>query len=390
MAIPSVHLRRLAAIILFAILTSLAVVSARYESLAALSPRKRSDIALLHAVSTDMNALELRRYAHHIARDDPMHAIGFFLELLALDKDKTPLSAKHRYLIAEAARRQPSLAAPRIWLTADDIRKGRYAEAIDGADAVMRLNGEFRKLLIPILVPLLAEEKARTLLEKKLEEFPIWRTGFIVEAVKAGEFDREIERILQHQVPQYGAASIAAERSVYLRNLVERGEGERALRLWQGYFPKGGNKGVADGNFADKYPLHPFAWQLASDDYSFSEKVPATEGSPSMVRAHHSGDRKAALLTQLVALKPGTHELVFTMRDGGLGEPEAMYWRLRCIGSSENLVSRSLAKLGPDWQKLRIKVTVPDSGCAMQHLLLEAKNNDDEESEIEIRSVEAK
>ena len=166
MQVPANLFRRAAAVLLFSAFLSAIVFTARLEELAASSPKRRSDTILRQSITADMTAAELRSFARDIALSDPMQAVGFFFEVMALDLDEAPSFDNRRVLIAEASRRQPSFAAPRIWLTADDIRKERFAQAIDGADTVMRLNGEFRELLIPVLTPLLANDKAYPLLEK--------------------------------------------------------------------------------------------------------------------------------------------------------------------------------------------------------------------------------
>ncbi len=381
--------RLIAAICLFAIVATGALVVAQRESLAAQSPRSRSDLALRQAVAAEMDTKELRRFAHRIARHDPLHAIGFFLEVMALDQEKQALSPRHRALIAQASRRQPAFAAPRIWLTADNIRNRRYAEAIQGADAVMRLNSEFRQLLVPLLVPLLDEPKAQPLLDAQLRTFPIWRSEFLAEAIKVGGYDSQVENLLRHPIPKAGAATMAADRSAYLNKLVNDGEADRAYALWRSFAVGAAKGGVFDGDFTAPNPVRPFAWQYAADDYSYAEKVRPAEGGSALVRAHHGGDGKAQLLSQLVALKPGRQSLLFTMRDGGLAEPKKLFWRVRCLGSSDILASRSLAKLAPDWQKLRLQVDIPASGCALQQLTLEAEDNDNDAAEIELRLVEA-
>lgn len=388
MAISLVFFRRVAAIILFMLLGALALATARVENVAALSPRMRSDIVLQRAAAAGLNAKALRRYARQIAMKDPMHSAGFVLEVLALEKDKIPTSDKQRRLIMESARRQPSLAAPRIWLISDDIQKGRYAQAVESADTVMRLNDEFRKLLTPHLVPLLAEEQARPLLEKKLREFPVWRADFVTEAIKMGGYEPVIERVLQQRAPRGAEAMLASERSAYLRDLVRSGEAVRAHTLWRNFAKNHGGSGLVDGNFTEKNPIYPFAWEFASGAYSYAGKAPAIDGAPPVIRAHQGGDGNVSLLTQVVALQPGAHDVVITMRDGGLSKPEKLFWQLRCLDVNDNLASHSLEKLAPDWQKIRLSVMIPAAGCPLQYLMLNAENNDDKESEVEIRSVE--
>lgn len=382
--------RRFAAILLFGLLSVAIVATARNEGLASGSPKKRSDVALQQAVTANMSAPQLRRFARDIALRDPMHAIGFFLEVMALDLDGATSMDNRHTLIAEASRRQPSFAAPRIWMTADDIRNERYPEAINGADTVMRLNGEFRTLLIPILVPLLGNDKAYPLLEAKLNGFPIWRTEFLVEAIKNDVSANRLEKLLlQNPPPRYGGA-MAIERSAYLKALVARGEAQRAYALWQKFVPQQKSSAIADGDFKTKNTILPFAWVFASDEYSYAEKVTALESGEGVVRAHHSGDGKIALLSQLIALQPGTHRFTITARDGGLAKPEAFFWRVRCSDMSEPLASQSMGALGGDWQNVQMTVTVPEADCALQTLTLEAVDNDGDEAEIEIRKVEAR
>jgi hypothetical protein len=381
--------RRVAAVLLFAVFIVAIFLTARNEGLAAQSPKARSSIILRQVVAQELSAKELRKQAQQVALSDPLHAVGFFLQVMALDLDKTQTLASRRKLIAQSTMRQPAFDAPRIWLAADDVRRGRYADAIDSADTIMRLNGDYRELLLSILVPLLDNEKAYPLLEKKLRGFPIWRTEFIAAAIKAGGPDIRIERMLRHKAPQSGLASLAAEQSAYLKKLVELNRPEEAYRLWQSFLPGTAKTGIFDGDFTAKHPVYPFAWTFGADPYSYAEKVPASENERALVRAHHGGDGRIGLMTQLISLKPGSRLLSFTMRDGGLGAPEKLFWRVRCMGSSENLGSRSLAKLADNWQKVQMRVEIPASGCALQNLLLEAEDHEGEEAEVEIRLVEA-
>lgn len=381
------YVRRAAAVLVFFLAVTVIVLNAAREPAAANSPKSRSDAALLSSVSKDMDAKELRRYARRIARSDPLHAVGFFLEVMALDADKAGSDEVRRKLIAEASKRQPSFAAPRIWLTADDIRKEKYDRAINGADTVMRLNSEYRTLLIPGLVPLLDNDNARPLLDAKLRDFPIWRTQFLTEAIKAGGHETRIEAMLRHKAPARYAAAMAAEQSAYLQSLVDKGEGARAYQLWQSF--GAGKTRISDGDFSAANPIYPFAWRLATDDYSYAEKVSAGDGIGNLVRAHHSGDGRVGLMTQIVALKPGPHVLGFTMRDGGLAEPKKLFWRVRCLDAADNLASRSLAKLAADWQKVQMRIEIPQTDCALQYLVLEAEHNDGDEAEVEVRRVEA-
>lgn len=381
--------RRVAAVLVFATLLVVIILTARNETLAAMSPKARSSIVLQQVIAEDQSAKQLRRTARQIALADPMHAIGFFLQVLAVDQEKSMAMDGKRALIAEATRRQPAFDAPRIWLAADDVRRGNFAAAIDSADTIMRMNGDYYELLLKILVPLIDDEKAYPLLEKKLRTFPVWRTEFIATAIKVGGTDPRIERLLRHEPPKAKAQALAAERSAYLQKLLASGQPEEAYRLWRSFVPADAAKGVFDGDFAASHSIVPFAWVFATEDYSYAEKVKAAEGKRTIVRAHHGGDGRIGLLTQLVALKPGERVLSFTMRDGGLGAPEKLFWRVRCLGAQENLASRSLAKLADSWQKVQMRVAVPQSGCAMQYLLLEAEDNDGTESEVEIRLVEA-
>lgn len=390
MQVPANLFRRAAAVLLFAAFVTAIVFTARLEGLAASSPKRRSDIVLQQAVSADMSAKQLRSFARDIALSDPMHAVGFFLQVIALDLEEAPSFDSRRVLIAEASQRQPSFAAPRIWLTADDVRNERFARAINGADTVMRLNGEFRELLVPVLTPLLANDKAYPLLEKKLKDFPIWRTQFLVEAIKTGVDEGRVEGLLRQSPPPRYAAAMAAERSAYLQNLVTRGDPLRARNVWQSFVPANATAAIFDGDFKTEHAIPPFAWRYASDDYSYAEKVVAADSKDALVRAHHSGDGKIALLTQLIALKPGTNLLTFEMRDGGLAKPENMFWRIRCMNSTDNLDSQSLAKLGGDWQKMQMQFDIPSNGCALQYLVLEAEDNDGDEAEVEIRMVGAR
>ena len=381
--------RRLAAVGLFLLLSAAIAYTAGKEGLASGSPKKRSDAILQQVVAADMDARQLRAKAQEVALHDPMQAVGFFLQVMALDLEKIPLSGKHSLLIAEASRRQPSFAAPRIWLVGDHIRNQRFAEAIDGADAVMRVNTDFLRLLVPALLPLLDDDKGRPLLETKLSQYPNWRTYFLAEAAKQGGHQAEIEKILMQPASQQNLANAAVERSVYLQKLVAEGDFERAYRLWRNFTPKSARAGISDGDFTEQTPLRPFAWTYLAEEYSYAERAPAGDDGKPLVRAHHGGDTRSILLSQLVALRPGPHQLRFTMRDGGLARPDHLAWHLKCVDANTALATLPLATLATDWQTIIMRTDIPASGCALQYLQLEADLNDGKETEVEIRRVEA-
>jgi hypothetical protein len=363
------------------------LITAQRENLAAHSPKKRSDLALQKSVADNMKPAQLEAFARQIAITDPMHAAGFFLQVMARDIRKLPTTDDRRLLIAEAARRQPSFAAPRIWLVADDIRMRRFHAAINGSDAVMRVNGEFRRLLIPILVPLLAEPSAFPLLVEKLREFPVWRTDFLAEAAKQGGFAAQVEKTLLEPVPATYSDNLVTERSAYLQRLVANGEADRAYRLWRRFAP--GQAGVIDGTFKQPNTILPFGWRFASEPFSYAEKTKPVDGDATVTRAYHSGDGRVSLLTQLVALRGGDHRVSFQMRSGGLEKPEGLFWKLRCLDATEDLATLSVAAMPDDWKNFTMPVNVPDANCSLQYLRLEAGNNGGAEYEVEIRKVEA-
>lgn len=389
MRISWLFLRRVAALALAAALIPVILLNAQREAMASHSPKRRSEIALRTAVSKDLTARGLSEYAQGIARRDPLHAVGFFLQAMALEKLDLISAGSYRELFAAAARRQPSFSAPRIWLVVEAIRNEQFDVAVSGADAVMRLNAEFRKLLVPIIVPLLADDNAYPILKRKLESYPIWRTEFIVAAINQGGYDNRIVQLLSANSPARYRTAMIAERSVYLQSLVAKGEASRAYALWQQLPPKPAVNAVFDGDFKQQQSILPFGWSFASDEYNYAKKVVISKGAAPLVRAYYNGDGRVIMMSQLIALSPGKKSITFEMRNGGMGAPETLSWQLSCNGVATPLATRSLAQLGEDWQKIRLAVDVPPENCALQSLQLVAANNFGSEFEVEIRKVEA-
>ena len=110
---------------------------------------------------------------------------------------------------------------------------------------------------------------------------------------------------------------------------------------------------------------------------------------PAAVRAYHSGEAKLPLLRQTIAARPGAHVFTFEMRNGGLGKPVGLSWRLKCAGTETVLAQLALHDLVDDWQSKRLIVDIRSNQCPLQELVLFADRNAGNEYEVEIRKVGA-
>lgn len=378
--------RRGLAVLAFAGLSTLAMQAALREPAAAGSPTSRSVLALALAVQADADASVLEAEARRIALADPLHAIGFYLRVIAAEKrgEIDPDAAEP--LMREAKRRQPAFVAPRLWLVAREYQGGDFSATVAEADAAMRINGEWGRLLVPLLLPLLEEPEGRAPLIAKLASFPGWRTPFVTTAIDQNIGTGAIQELLAAPAPPQAASTLDQERARYLTRLVNAGEGVRAYALWREYTGTGEEARIHDGDLSGERAIAPFGWTFAADGTNYAERIEA--GDNDFVRAHHDGASAATLVEQVTVLPAGGWRITAEMRNGGLADPAALRWTMRCRADGRALGAQPLAGLGAEWTRVTFDIAVGGPGCETQRLALVGEPGEAGVSEVELRNIE--
>lgn len=143
------------------------------------------------------------------------------------------------------------------------------------------------------------------------------------------------------------AGNVAAAKSAWDQFMGQRGAG-----IDRGF--------IRDPTFADRRQAPPFGW------YLYSGSAGLAEASGGGLRAIHYGREAAVLARQLLVLEPGRYALGIGKASGQVG---TLRWRIRCEGSTIELLSVTLSADALGGSAAR-PFTVPTSNCPGQWIEL--------------------
>lgn len=380
--------RRTAAVLLFSGIAAASFSNAIREMDAGRSPAARSTNALKAVIVNNNDADQIDAKARRIALNDPLHAVGFYLRALALEKRGNVAPGDAEAGMRLARHRQPAFVAPHLWLIAHEHRRGNYADVVRDSDLVLRINGDYRKLLIPVLLPLLDNPKSSKILSERLMRYPVWRSEFMAQAIDRRVADQRLEALISRDPPPAYRASLTDERSRYLSRLMKDGSGEKAYGLWRRFVGSNARATpIFDGEFAVDVQILPFGWSLRNDGVNYAERVAAADSN--MLRVHHGGSGSGAIVEQILMMKPARWRITIEQRSGGLADPASLEWSVSCAGDGRILATLPLDGLKEEWAAQRLDVA-PTADCPLQRLRLAGRPaGDNAEAEIEIRHVRA-
>lgn len=356
------------------------------ERMAAMSPVARSRTAIALAAASAEQPGALQTHARRLALADPLQAASFVL--LGIDRVQQDEQAFDRVkpLMDEAARRQPSLEAPQVWLAADFARRGDFKRSLGLFDRVLSQNSDFVEPLLPALTSLLKDGQSRAAVMERLGRFPPWRSTVLDKAIQAEILDRPtVETLLAGPVSASHQPTIDSERGQYLALLIKRGETASAHALYRRYVGITTQVPLYDGNFAAARSFRPFGWTFADQPEDYTERV-ARPDKGWMLRLHASGKRPVILLEQTLALAPGQWNASVTARDGGLAKPDYLSLAVTCEGVATALASISLGGLTADDRSVGLTFTIPE-GCGLQRLSIKTDSGENSPAEIELLGV---
>lgn len=375
----------------FALITALVigviiVVSTLRENMAIRSPLSRTNAILALAVADKPERLAAQ--GQRLAVADPMQAAAFVM--LGLDQLRRNPKAydETARLMRFATSRLPTLAPPQVWLAADYARRGDYNRSLQLFDRVLTLSSDQSEKLLPVLSLLAKHPASRNAVIQRLKAYPVWRTNLLIQAIAAKALPCPvIEQLLSGPVPNRYATQLRIERQSYLIWLARNNASLDAHALYRRYAGLSSTNPVYDPDFRLPDTFLPYGWTRADLDEDYAQRVERL-GKGWMMRLHSSGKRETTLIEQTVALLPGVWRIEMRGRDGGLALPATWKLALRCPGKENDIGSIGLARLKLDEMVIAMRVSVPDD-CPLQRLVIEAKPDENGESEIEVFSVKA-
>jgi hypothetical protein len=313
-----------------------------------------------------------REAAAAIARD-PLDIAA--LERLGLDLDRAGRSAEADAVFSFIGRRTWRDGAAEAWLLRRRLGQGRFDEAFENADAILRqdADGSTRPTLFPILIAAARYSESRPALEARLAQSPWWRPRFLENLARNG--DPAGARTVFETLAQ-GRTPPTPEEYAPLVNRLVGGKAYRdAMDAWTAIAkPLGRTEGVRDGDFAGQWDHTGFTWSVSEGVGGASAIRPAPDGSAGhALRIDYDGFSSPALPSQLMVLAPGRYRVSWR-EQGDPGASTRLYWRVRCADSGQVLARAGDAFAdtpGPGrWTQAGIGFEIPSGGCAGQWLEL--------------------
>lgn len=261
-----------------------------------------------------------------------------------------------------------------ILLLNDALHREDFDAALSHADALLRRKPDHGGPMLRMFHIAANDEVGRRAVLERLMFAPLWRTTFFQDmSLLAPEDWNGHESILR---------TLAARRSIdlreevvpFVRHLVAQGEYGHARHLWMttaGLSPAL----LLDGDFAQVAPqraigrLSPFEWRIG--------KVPNAEVGPvdsdsgmTGLRIRTGGNAFGPLIAQMTILAPGRYTLSAGASRSGMLRSGTLGWGLICVPSGRR---HSLPTEAREMGRLAWEITIPESGCLLQQLILQVR-----------------
>jgi hypothetical protein len=308
----------------------------------------------------------------------PLNAPALTTYALAMDQLKRPQAATAAMGVAGQLGWRDNLT--QVWLFRRDLLAGRYADALNHGDALMRRQAQPPPVLFQILGVAARDPRAAALLTVHLAANPSWRAPFF-EFLLTREQPPPLDTVhtLLSGLVGTPAPPTDDELRFYLGSLARQGKFQQAIADWRQLSPGAAVRlgGVNDGDFERPPGPSPFDW-LLKDGVGWTASIgDSPAGSGKALKVEYDGVSPSPPLIQLLVLAPGAYRLTGRAYDeGGVGS-QTLSWTLTCVGADAP-IAQTPAPSGTasQWHAFSVDLTVPASGCPAQGLRLVANPGD--------------
>jgi hypothetical protein len=307
------------------------------------------------------------------------------LSLLGFVAERKGDPARAEALMSLAAARSWRNPSPHVWLFAQAIRRGQFEEALAQADGLLRAYPRYEETLFPVLTVFGIDPGALAALEGALAANPPWRRAFLGTIVN-GANDRLMTQLYQFLIHSR-QPPMAYEMKPYLDRLILVGRFEQAYQDWRATSSPAETAGryPYNGNFEAPLDGLPFNWvfeSIAGAEIQITEAP--DRGNSRALRIQFSGARaKLGRVGQLLMLAPGSYDLELAVKSSSLRTERGPVWQISCAESHVLLAETKPVTGTAPWTDLKIRFSVPSSGCSAQWLQLIIPARTASESEIE-------
>lgn len=208
------------------------------------------------------------------------------------------------------------------------LKQGRYDEAFQQAEIVMRRAPPMQEVIVNRIAGLASDPKAVPTLARRLAQDPDWRPAFFRELGRRGSYAEA--RALYDYLDGTSAPPVDEELSPVLNRMIWSGQADEARAAWIRTLPakwRPGPNEIYNPAFRNPAGHQMFDWQLSNGPNGRARLPEAGEGAGLYVQLQ--GLQGDELASQLLVLAPGRYALSSRAHLAD-GEGLDLQWRLTC------------------------------------------------------------
>lgn len=256
------------------------------------------------------------------------------------------------------------------WLIEHRLQEGRFQEAFEQADALLRRNiaEPLRERLMRVLIAAAATEPARPALVDRLAEAPWWRPGFLRQLGAAG--DLVGARTVLLGLRNGEAPPRPHEYEPYINRRIAAGEYRGAMEDWNALQRHPSRSGLIDPDFIESPDGTPFRWTGVEGVGASGANVRIGQSLAMVI--DYDGFSSPTLPGRLLVLPVGRYRLTWRERLE-IGPAERLTWQIRCADATPVQASSTIVADQGNWRLIRMEFQVPLQACPAQWLTLAAQ-----------------
>jgi hypothetical protein len=324
---------------------------------------------------------DLARAALHA---DPLNERALRALGLAADVDGAA-DRSYRLMQLSAERTHRDLGA-QVWLFDERFKQGRADEAMDHADAILRLKPDMLDALMPAITAIASSDIDRAALISVLDKAPPWRGALLAALAKAASPMANSAIFAGLQTGDRPLTPV--EMAPYIYRLIDEKQYELAFLTWLRSLSPSQSSGLPyayNGDFDLPASGLPFDWAIAKAESATAEVTDSgDENRGPALHVVFSGARVAYRhVTKLLLLPPGSYRLSGLARADSLDNPRGLVWRIYCADAETQTLGVTPAISGnSEWSEFTADFRVPATGCRAQWMRLEIASTVAIEQEI--------
>ncbi|MFN3859278.1 MAG: hypothetical protein ACK4RV_16165 [Caulobacter sp.] len=332
--------------------------------------------AQLNDDRTPQGAARAEALARAALAGDPMQGAAFrSLAIAAGRRGDRPAEARLMRIAGDRLKRD---VPAQSWLIADLVAQGRYAEAADRADGLMRAwPVSMTGTMTLELSRMAANPNGAAVLARLMDSQPPWRSHVLTRMARFG--DNPGAAMAVFTAMRSGRhPPTETETAALTQRLIQEGAYEQAFLVWAQLLPDEGVRNLADpydGGFDGLPGGMPFNWQFLDRPGLIVEPAPAETGEGRVLYVRMTNAPSASYLArQLLALPAGRHTLTGRWKTEGLSAGWPLVWRLQCARRNQTWSAETDAVYGDQsWRTFSVTFEIP-AGCTAQWLLLSSRS----------------